>query len=65
MNGKRMFEELKKNSNFNEQVLNVNTVESNVIIDEKITNEIKVLQELKENLNFNEQVSNIEGNVNN
>lgn len=66
-----MFEKLEEDSNFNEQVLNVNALESNATVDE-ITNEMKgneeVLGEHKENLNCNKQVSNIsaiEGNVNN
>lgn len=68
---KEIFEKLEEDSNFNEQVLNVNALESNATVDE-ITNEMKdneeVLGEHKENLNCNKQVSNIsaiEGNVNN
>lgn len=37
----KIFEKLEEDSNFNEQVLNINAVESNVTVNEKITNEIK------------------------
>ncbi|XP_011699230.1 PREDICTED: uncharacterized protein LOC105456698 [Wasmannia auropunctata] len=52
-----------EDSNFNEQILNVTAIESNVTVHEKIINEVesneKVLEELKENLNYNKPVFNI------